>query len=165
MNEETVFDHIRKKAKNFLVFDKFKIKENAEPFVLTEHCLSKNQTEFSGSAFGPLKATTSDEVQRDAEVISGSEPEEREKDTFYKELDLSLNLPNTTAEFSVRSPCFSNSLVMNAQLEDNGRLSEGSKKQLYSPFGLKRQCCLMAKAEKIKDADSFLGFKSIFSFL
>lgn len=42
---------------------------------------------------------------------------------------------------------------------------ESRKKQRHSPSVSQKQCCSLAKAGKTREAESFLGFETVFSFL
>uniref|UniRef100_A0A2P2J823 Uncharacterized protein n=1 Tax=Rhizophora mucronata TaxID=61149 RepID=A0A2P2J823_RHIMU len=53
----------------------------------------------------------------------------------------------------------------NSRFTDSGISMDYSWEQQYSPNGSKRQRCSWAVPDKPREVDSFLGFKSVFSFL
>ncbi|KAI8541452.1 hypothetical protein RHMOL_Rhmol08G0061800 [Rhododendron molle] len=112
--EEKIFDHIRKKAKNFPLVNKLESVES-EAFIRAKELFWKNHLESRSAAFDLLEPKVSNQT--------------------------------SCIGFSSESS------------------TESTGKQQYSPSISRRQCCSEATVSKTGEVDSFLGFKSVFSFL
>ncbi|KAL7190350.1 hypothetical protein ACSBR2_022598 [Camellia fascicularis] len=157
LTEETIFEHIRKKAKNFSTVNKWKFLE-PEPFITTKELFTKNQIESKNAAFDMLEPKLSD-----------SEPMEKEGLQAIKYDLLSQSTRGTfgrSDQTSFKIPALSNQILDNEfSFEGPGISIESSGKQSCSPSLSRRQCCSKTTTSEIKEADSFLGFESVFSFL
>ncbi|KAI8019780.1 DExH-box ATP-dependent RNA helicase DExH17 [Camellia lanceoleosa] len=157
LTEETIFEHIRKKAKNFSTVNKWKFLE-PEPFITTKELFTKNQIESKNAAFDMLEPKLSD-----------SEPMEKEGLQAIKYDLLSQSTRGTfgrSDQTSFKIPALSNQILDNEfSFEGPGISIESSGKQSCSPSLSRRQCCSKTTTSEIKEANSFLGFKSVFSFL
>lgn len=139
LNEEKIFDHIRKKAKNFPLFDKAKTVEDL-----------RKQPEFRKV---PRLVSNSEPKAIEMAAFGNKEVSENSCGT-YKKLDNPLKELGTDADStSITVPCFGCSDA------------ESRRKKQIASNGSKRQCCSLETAGEIREANSFLGFKSVFSFL
>lgn len=193
--EESIFDLIRKKSKNFPVINKSKTIDSA-PSLWTKERSSESRA-GSGSAASILKEMNSGEVLRDTIIILDSEPTEGGKDARVSkesskvEHDLFrgsspctyglLNPPPRVSSMesdlsSMKMLSFDISILKNnEQLADplssmkSSReqpcSSRESKSQQFSASVPRGQCCSSETATENREEDSFLGFKSVFSFL
>ncbi|GMY13327.1 DExH-box ATP-dependent RNA helicase DExH17 isoform X5 [Fagus crenata] len=192
LTEESIFDHIRRKSKNFPVINKLKTMD-FESLLWTKD--SSESLAMTGSAASEiLKEMNPDEVLRDMISTSDLEPREVEKDAFvskdstevknniyfgssYGSLNLPPKVSSTNADLSsIKMLSFDISMSKNKeQLADpvssmkssskQQCSSRESKRQQCSPNEFKRLCCSLETASETKEAESFLGFKSVFSFL
>lgn len=192
LTEESIFDHIRRKSKNFPVINKLKTMD-FESLLWTKD--SSESLAMTGSAASEiLKEMNPDEVLRDMISTSDLEPREVEKDAFvskdstevkhniyfgssYGSLNLPPKVSSTNADLSsIKMLSFDISMSKNEeQLADpvssmkssskQQCSSRESKRQQCSPNEFKRLCCSLETASETKEAESFLGFKSVFSFL
>lgn len=168
---ETIFEHIRRKAKNYPVFDELK-SVKSEYCTLTDELFSENQHTFSVSDFDMFEKAHSDQILQDRVIILDSEPMTTRKDTIltkvkhdgaYEEVNSPSKVPRIDLKsFKIPSP--NNSLVKK-ELQCPRSSIRTNGKQLYSPVLSKTQSCSSQTAGEIREADSFLGFKSVFSFL
>ncbi|CAL5371830.1 unnamed protein product [Camellia sinensis] len=152
LTEETIFEHIHKKAKNFSTVNKWKFLE-PEPSITTKELFTKNQIESKNAAFDMLEPKLSD-----------SEPMEKEG---LQAIKYDLLSQSTRGAFgrsdqtSFKIPALSNQILDNEfSFEGPGISIESSGKQSCSPSLSRRQCCSKTTTSEIKEADSFLGFKS-----
>ena len=184
VTENTIFDHIRRKAKNFLVFNKSETPESDSTILTKEH-FSENQPVLHEDSFDTLEGTNSSEALKTTVVISDSEPKKMEKESHHvregTKMDPniisgstcgthgSLDLPPEVSSIQTdptHIPSFYVSRVKNnVQNADPGMCVKNIRKRSLSPNGSKGQCCPAATPGKIREVDSFLGFKSVFSFL
>ncbi|XVF14070.1 hypothetical protein REPUB_Repub09cG0025100 [Reevesia pubescens] len=169
ITEEAIFDHIRKKSRNFPVLGTPKPIES-DSFIWTEEHCSTNQPGFDNATLG----TSNNEM-----VISELEPGEVTKvknNVFHGSSNgangksaLSPTVSSTKAgTSSVKMLSFDISMVKNSMREaDIGSSIEDGWKNKRSPSESesKRQCCSVASKDKAREVDSFLGFQSVFSFL
>lgn len=182
LTEESIFDHISKKSKNFPVTNKSKT-----------------------IIFEPsLKDINSDIVMRDTIIISDSERPrevEKENDAFVSKestkvkhnlfpgsstsssgtfglLNIPSRISSTNGDLSsIKMLSFDISMLKNNEqmAEDPVISNKSSRKQQHSPGeSKKQQCspsaprrpsCSSETASETREADSYLGFKSVFSFL
>lgn len=173
-SEEAVFDHIQKKSKNFPVFNASK-PFDSESLVHS----SKDQSE-SRIVSVDVSEGTNFKLLRDS-FIPDLKPEGMDRDlnsikaetgvktNAYLEGHQRSNLPcktsNTKSDPSAIKMLSLDILKVekNMQLSEPGSSMEDGPKQL-SPRGENRQQCL-SLAGKLNEENSFLGFKSVFSFL
>ncbi|GMJ01182.1 ROCK-N-ROLLERS [Hibiscus trionum] len=174
--EETIFDHIRKKSKNFPVINMPKVIES-DCFSLTKEHNSENQPGFGSATFGTSK---------DAMVISEMEHKEANGDLCgtagTKAKNNAFNGSSSGANdelavspkvsikkagtSSIKMLSFDISMVRNSKhLADLGSSTKDGRKDKSSPSDSKRQCCSFASTDQTREVDSFLGFQSVFSFL
>ncbi|KAK9272433.1 hypothetical protein L1049_002806 [Liquidambar formosana] len=186
VTEETIFDHIYKKARNFPMFDKSKTVESSELLIPTKEHFCENLPKFFSADSDILEDINSDEVQRDAIIISDLEPKGIEREACCTKsgtkvkhyisagsscaMNGKLELPpkdsSRNADLtSIKMPSSNVAFAKNAGSSDAAGFIESSKKQQRSPLVSKRQCCSLATASTSKEADSFFGFRSVFSFL
>ncbi|OMO69422.1 hypothetical protein COLO4_29060 [Corchorus olitorius] len=129
LTEETIFDHIRKKSRNFPMINTPKSIESG-CFIWAEEHSSVTQPEFFNAALGTSNANSGKNNGKSA---------------------VSSIVSSTNAgSSSVKILSFDISMV---------------KKKKQSPSEFKNQCCSVASTGKAREADSFLGFQSVFSFL
>ncbi|KAK3032096.1 hypothetical protein RJ639_036310 [Escallonia herrerae] len=127
LTEETIFEHIRRKAKNFPLLDELK-SINTKSSSLRNKPALENQSEFCGSSVGTFQESHSG-VSRSSTDTRGSK-------------------------------------LVTRQVQYPESSTEANGKQLCSPVMPKRQCCSVELAgEGTREVDSFMGFKSVFSFL
>lgn len=176
LTESTIFDHIRKKSKNFPVFNSNILKTmKSDSAIQTNEQSLANQSEFCVAASDITKYANSDAFLRDGTIISDIELGALDKNangntegmtqnhnivsgsccrTFGK-LNLSpIALVAGTAEPSSSVKMLSLDISM-------------MKKQKCSPNASTTQCCPLplVSTGKTKEEGSFLGFESVFSFL
>ncbi|KAB1209142.1 putative ATP-dependent DNA helicase HFM1 [Morella rubra] len=193
--EESIFDLIRKKSKNFPVINKSKTIDSA-PSLWTKERSSESRA-GSGSAASILKEMNSGEVLRDTIIILDSEPTEGGKDArvskesskvkhdlFRGSSPCTYGLLNPPPRVSSMESDLSSMKMLSFDisiLKNNEQLadplssmkssmeqpcsSRESKSQQFSPSVPRGQCCSSETATENREADSFLGFKSVFSFL
>ncbi|KAJ7970807.1 DExH-box ATP-dependent RNA helicase [Quillaja saponaria] len=186
--EETIFYHIQRKAKNFPVINKF---DSMGPFI-QEKKFSQNNSESLAAAFDVSKQTYSSAIVRDTIVIPDPETSEPEKDSHgikdskkvrhYKFEGSSgiqgvPNLPqqNSSSNADLSSIRIDVPMLKNKLSSEPGSCMRSSKNQhfsgreskeeLSSPSEIRRQCWSLETASKTKEVESYLGFKSVFSFL
>lgn len=173
LTEETIFDHIRRKAKHFLQFSKL-----------------QHQTASSVQTNEKLW-TKSDDLMEDATLILDSEssevgdsvcdrrPEKRVQtnthsgshfQTYGKKINSSPKVSSTDIDASsTKMLSFDISMLKN----DKGTAYQSSsmesrrkqQQQQQSPVLQQNQRCSLETPGKDKKVDSFLGFESVFSFL
>ncbi|XP_048327606.1 DExH-box ATP-dependent RNA helicase DExH17 isoform X9 [Ziziphus jujuba] len=165
--EETIFDHIRKKAKNFPQLRK--------------------QPEYCTDAFDVLQGTKCSDVMGDYILISDTENGEVEKDVYGSRVsqkvkqnlysgssyqtfgtkNVTPRISSTgTDQSSIKMPAFDVPVLKNSKEKSDPCSSiESRKKQRHYPSVLQKQCRSLATASKIREVESFLGFETVFSFL
>lgn len=145
LNEETVFDHLRKKSKNHPVLTGLKMLES-KPLVGTkEHSFTEQPHH-----------TTSEDILRDYTIISNAEPLQVGKDPCHAH---SLGVSRTSIDISsMKMLLFDGPTAKKNASQANPHESPGVCKKLDRP-------CSGLAAGKTKETDSCLGFRSIFSFL
>ncbi|KAK1567272.1 hypothetical protein Q3G72_010178 [Acer saccharum] len=169
---ETIFDHIRKKSKNFPAFN-FNIFKNLEaepPLHTNKH--SENSHESCIAASEILEDTNANEVLSRGEVdrdARGTKAGTKAGScATYGIVNLHPKVSNTNAELSsTKMLSYDISMIKNSsRFGELGSSMEVSRKQKCSPSGSGRQCSSpLALTGKTGEVDSFLGFKSVFSFL
>ncbi|CBI34887.3 unnamed protein product, partial [Vitis vinifera] len=184
VTENTIFDHIRRKAKNFLVFNKSETPESDSTILTKEH-FSENQPVLHEDSFDTLEGTNSSEALKTTVVISDSEPKKMEKESHHvregAKMDPNIISGSTCSTHGSLDPLPEVSSIQtdpthipsfyvarvknNVQNADPGMCVKNIRKRSLSPNGSKGQCCPAATPGKIREVDSFLGFKSVFSFL
>ncbi|XWS30379.1 hypothetical protein CRYUN_Cryun24cG0112300 [Craigia yunnanensis] len=186
LTEETIFDHIRKKSRNFPVLNTPEPIE-FDSFTWTEEHYSTNQQGFCNATLGTSKDANSSQVLRDATDISELELGEVNRDVCgtkagpkAKNNEFHGNSSGANGKSavsptvswtkagtsSVKMLSFDISMVKNSKrLADLRSSFEDGWKEKLSPTDSKRQCCLLASTGKAREVDSFLGFQSVFSFL
>ncbi|KAJ0054741.1 hypothetical protein Pint_02771 [Pistacia integerrima] len=135
LTEDTIFDHIRKKSKNFPMYN-FNLSNTteSEPLIQTNEHSSENQSEFCSGA---------SDIPKDTNFIA-----------------------NKTETSSLKMLSFDISMMKkNKRFGEAGSSMEVTKMQKYSPSASGRQCSPLAPTEKSREPHSFLGLKSVFSFL
>ncbi|XP_009334110.2 DExH-box ATP-dependent RNA helicase DExH17 isoform X1 [Pyrus x bretschneideri] len=150
--EETIFEHIRTKAKNFPVINKLRVVDSGYS-TMKEHP-SKSRLELSMDTTGTLKGTTeSNKVLRDTAFVSDS--------GARKASNVS---PRGLGDGAAKMLSFDISMLKNTKKSPEPG-SAGKRKHELSPLVPQRQWCSLTSAGKPREADTFLGFESIFSFL
>lgn len=174
--EESIFDHIRRKSKNFPVINKSKTKD-FESLLWTKEHFSDSQADSSSASSEILKEMNPDKVLR----TSDSESTEVKHNIYFGSSYGLLNLPPRVSSTNADSSSTKMLSFDISMLKNREQLAEPvssmkssskqqcspreSKRQQCSPNEFKRQCCSMETTSETKEADSFLGFKSVFSFL
>ncbi|KAM1015100.1 hypothetical protein ACFX1T_044828 [Malus domestica] len=150
--DETIFEHIRTKAKNFPVINKSKVVDSGYS-TMKEHP-SKSRLEFSIDTTGTLKGTAkSNKVPTDTAFDSDS--------GTRKASNVS---PRGLGDGAAKMLSFDISMLKNTKKSPEPG-SAGKRKHELSPLVPQRQWCSLTSAGKTREADTFLGFESIFSFL
>ncbi|TKY63226.1 ATP-dependent DNA helicase MER3-like [Spatholobus suberectus] len=147
-SEEAVFDHIRRKSKDFPRINKL---DCVEPIIHKTELFSKNNPSSPSSlsaALGVARETNSSDMVTDNMLTSFMETAEVEK--------------------------YSSSIQDKKRSSDPGSFEESSKKQCCasreseegkSSSSEIRQCYSLETTGQMKEIESYLGFKSVFSFL
>ncbi|RZB59977.1 DExH-box ATP-dependent RNA helicase DExH17 [Glycine soja] len=148
--EETVFDHIRRKSKDFPPINKLNC---AESIIHKTELFSKINPSPPSSlsdAFGVARETNSLEVTDNMLTSYMKTAAEVEKYTssIQEERKRSSD-PGSFPESSKKQRC----------------ASRDSKEEKHSSSEIRRQCCSLESTSQMKEIESFLGFKSVFSFL
>ncbi|XP_021299206.1 DExH-box ATP-dependent RNA helicase DExH17 [Herrania umbratica] len=186
LTEETIFDHIRKKSRNFPVLNTPKPVES-DSFFWTEEHFTVNRPRFCNATSTTSNDSNSSNVVRDAMVISELEPGEVNIDVCETKAGtkaennvchgsssgangksaVSPKVSSTNAGISsIKMLTFDISMVKNSKRPaDLGSCVKDGSKELPSPIESKRPCCSVASTGKVREVDSFLGFQSVFSFL
>ncbi|KAM7509150.1 hypothetical protein LguiA_019603 [Lonicera macranthoides] len=145
---ETIFEHIRRKAKNFPIFDE-RNTVRSKPFNPTKEPFAGSIHTFSDYSFDMFEEQHSSYALQNTAVNLDREPEKPCKETLFTLVEMpSLSVPLVQKEM---------------QHQRSSPVARGN--QLHSPSVSKRQCCSLATASETGEVDSFLGFKSVFSFL
>lgn len=196
LTEGSIFDHIRKKSKNFPVINKLKTIDS-ELLLWTKEHSSESGAEFGTAYSEILNELNSDKVLTDTITISDLEPRKVERDSCVSKESTKvrhnlfsgsspgtyglMNLPPRVSSpsgdlSSIEMLSFDISMLKNnGQSADPVSSMKSSRKQQcssrefkrqhYSPTVSRRQLCSSETANETTEADSFLGFKSVFSFL
>ena len=181
VTEYAIFDHIRRKAKNFPLLNKSETPESDSTILTKEHFL-KNQPALLEDVFDTLDGINSNEAPKKVIFISDPEPKETQKECHgAREMDVdiisgstygthwSLDLPPIVSSIQTdptHTPSFYVSKAKSdKQNADLGLIVNNIRKKNHSPIGSKGQCCPAATPGQIREVESFLGFKSVFSFL
>ncbi|GAV74633.1 DEAD domain-containing protein/Helicase_C domain-containing protein/Sec63 domain-containing protein, partial [Cephalotus follicularis] len=178
--EEAIFDHIRKKAKNFPAINTSKSMESESLIQTKEHSL-ENLAEFQIAAFDISEVTNCYGGQEDSIDVLDFEAGKAARDAIGTKAGI-----NTKHDISVGSSCgrfqklnptpkvtgnhtdpssikmlsFDISMLKNnMQFAEPGSFMEVSRKLKHSPSRLNGQCCSLASSSKTMEVDSFLGFK------
>ncbi|XP_022741905.1 DExH-box ATP-dependent RNA helicase DExH17 [Durio zibethinus] len=186
LTEETKFDHIRKKSRNFPVLNAPKLIES-DSYICTEEHYSANQPGFCNATSGTSKDANSSQILKDAMAISELDPGKVNRDAYGTKAStkaknnvfhgsfsgangksaVSPTVSSTNVSTSsVKMLSFDISTMKNSKrLVDLGSSIADGRKDNPSPSESKRQCCSLASTGKDREVDSFLGFQSVFSFL
>ncbi|KAA8548131.1 hypothetical protein F0562_004608 [Nyssa sinensis] len=120
---ETIFEHIRRKARNFPVFDKLKTLESESFTPTNELIITENWSEFNSAAFDMSKGSNSNQVLRDTVIILDSEHSEMGDDVGAKE-------DSDTTLKSIKMPSLDiPSVKKEPKFADTGNLIESSGKK------------------------------------
>lgn len=176
LTESTIFEHIRKKSKNFPVFNSniSKTMESDSPIQTNEHFLA-NQSEFCIAASDVKKDANCDAVLRDGSTISDIEFGALDKNANDNKVctKQNHNIVSGSCCRTFRKLNLSPIASVAGTAEPSSSIKMLSfdismmKKQKCSPNTSTRQCCPLplTSTGKTKEVDSFLGFESVFSFL
>ncbi|KAL2320131.1 hypothetical protein Fmac_029100 [Flemingia macrophylla] len=147
--EETVFDHIQRKSKDFPLINKL---DCAESIVRKTELFSKNNASSPSSlsvALGVARETNSSDMVTDNLLTSYMETAELEKYPYSIQEKKRSSDPGCFAESNKKQCC----------------VCRESKEEKSSPSEIRRQCCSLETTDQMKEIESNLGFKSVFSFL
>ncbi|XP_052197868.1 DExH-box ATP-dependent RNA helicase DExH17 [Diospyros lotus] len=168
LTEETIFEHIRKKAKNFPAVNTLK----SESFIMTKELYARNQLESKNAAFDILKLTFSNQ---DLVDLDTEPPMELKNEALMKAgsqvkhnllFESSRGTVGSSDQMAANFPTLAHQMVSNGfSFKGRGSSTESSRKQLEFPSRSRRQWSSAATTSQNKEVDSFLGFKSVFSFL
>ncbi|CAK9176144.1 unnamed protein product [Ilex paraguariensis] len=187
LTDGTILKHIRRKAKNFPIFDNSKSIESKSFTIASERFWVNQQPKFSCAYFDEIDMANSNQVVRDTVTILDPEPMDTKEDITemkgdtkaklnmrcgssfgqYRKMDLPPKTNSSDAmPTSIRDhrPCL-NVPLAKKEFRFPGSSTDTSGEQLYSPSLSKRQCGSVATAHENGEVGSFLGFKSVFSFL
>ncbi|KAH9742356.1 DExH-box ATP-dependent RNA helicase DExH17 [Citrus sinensis] len=176
LTESTIFEHIRKKSKNFPVFNSniSKTMESDSAIQTNEHFLA-NQSEFCIATSDVKKDANSDAVLIDGSTISDIEFGALDKNANDNKVctKQNHNIVSGSCCRTFRKLNLSPIASVAGTAEPSSSIKMLSfdismmKKQKCSPNTSTRQCCPLplASTGKTKEVDSFLGFESVFSFL
>ena len=164
----TIFDHIRRKAKDFPLFS-----ETQTPNEASVHHLSPKQLELGSDTRGIPKWKISDNVIRDTMIITDSETRDvgdyvgDSRSGKRVKVNASPRVSSVDVDLSSTNVLpFDVSMLKNDNgTDDKGISMESRRKQQNSPSVQQNQRCSMETPAKAKTAQSFLGFESVFSFL
>lgn len=181
MTEDAIFDLKRRKSKNFLLLNKSDTPES-DSTILTKEQLPENQPALPEVVFDALDGTNSSEALKNATVISDSELKNTKKDCHgagegakmgHNTISgstcgahWSLDLPPKVSSIQTE-PTYSPSFYV-SKIKNNEQTEICVKnfwKKNLSPIGSKGQWCPAATPGPNREVESFLGFKSVFSFL
>lgn len=181
--QDTIFDHIRKKAQYFPALS---TTMQFDSVAGTKEYSFENQPDFCIAASQVLKEVNTDRSTGDTIVISDSEtrrgidasstePGSRVTDDKFSrsphgERGSSSAPPRVscinTDPSSIEMLPFDISMIKhNTRLAGSRNSTAYGRKKQSSPNGSKRHCCSLEMAGKNREVDSFLGFTSVFSFL
>ncbi|XP_021824640.1 DExH-box ATP-dependent RNA helicase DExH17 isoform X1 [Prunus avium] len=164
--EETIFEHIQTKAKNFPVINKSKVVVSGS-LTKTKEQPSKNHPVLSMDPSGVQKGTNSNEVLRNTALISDLETKEVEKDECGISNASPRGLGNAAHLSSRKMLSFDISMLKNTRpsADPGSSMESRRRKQQPSPIVPQRQCCTLTTVAKTREVETFLGFQSVFSFL
>ncbi|KAI4306649.1 hypothetical protein L6164_029909 [Bauhinia variegata] len=185
--EETVFDHIRRKSKNFPLISKFDCMELFSP---TKESFSENHPDSLNTAFDKATETNSSDIARDnllspymettsvekhASASNNNREMKHENFEGFNSMSRVLHLPEGVSRTDpVLSSIYTGTSIVPMSNNkkgspDLGLFTEVSREHHRSRSESKEdksmQCCSLETAGKTREVDSFLGFKSVFSFL
>ncbi|KAG5254554.1 ATP-dependent DNA helicase [Salix suchowensis] len=169
ISEQTIFEHIRVKAKNFplLTTSSNVCSPSSEAMLLTRKRPRDKAIELD-SAQNVMEETEGSKISLALlNVIS----EQGEREHPHGESG-SWSAPPTKVSCINTDPASIEMLAFDiSMMKHNNRVADsrnskahGRRKQ-YSPNGSKRHWCSLEMAGKNREVDSFLGFTSVFSFL
>ncbi|KAL9404099.1 hypothetical protein Peur_001071 [Populus x canadensis] len=181
--QDTIFDHIRKKAQYFPALSRT---VQFDSVAGTKEYSFENQPDFCIAASQVLKEVNTDRSTGDTIITSDSEtrrgmdasstePGSRFKDDKFTrsphgERGSSSAPPrvsciNTDPSSIEMLPYDISMIKHNTRLAGSRNSTAYGRKKQSSPKGSKRHCCSLEMAGKNREVDSFLGFTSVFSFL
>ncbi|RQO85692.1 hypothetical protein POPTR_001G348200v4 [Populus trichocarpa] len=181
--QDTIFDHIRKKAQYFPALSRTM---QFDSVAGTKEYSFENQPDICIAASQVLKEVNTDRSTGDTIIISDSETRRgidassteagsRVKDDKFSrsphgERGSSSAPPRVscinTDPSSIEMLPFDISMIKhNTRLAGSRNSTAYGRKKQSSPNGSKRHCCSLEMAGKNREVDSFLGFTSVFSFL
>ncbi|KOM38281.1 hypothetical protein LR48_Vigan03g166300 [Vigna angularis] len=173
--EETVFDHIRRKSNEFARINKI---DYLESIIHKTELFSKNNLSSLSAAFGVARETNSLDIDNENMLTSYVKTA---AEVCASSIQVELNIYSISKHFSFITSIYiltvSFSMVKEKKrlLEDSGPGSFAvSKKhrctsrefieEQSSPSEIRRQCCSIETTGQ-NEIESYLGFKSVFSFL
>ncbi|XP_059449049.1 DExH-box ATP-dependent RNA helicase DExH17 isoform X2 [Corylus avellana] len=178
--EESIFDDIRKKSRNFPVINKLKTIDS-EALLWTKEHSSESRTESGTATSEILNEMHSDKVLTDTITEESTKVRHNlfseSSSGAYGLLNLSPRVSSPIGDLSSIEMLSSDisTLKNNGQSADHVSSMKSSrkqqcrskeiKKQHCSPSVSRRQFCSSETASETREADSFLGFQSVFSFL
>lgn len=180
LSAESIFDHIRKKAKDFPQLNKLKTLEPDYQNETNEDLL--NSTSFIS------KGTESNIFIEDAALFPDLEAVAMDIDACSKNVGKKANcdvhsgstggsygnfkatprVSSTDVDLSsVEMLSFDISMMKNNKVVnvEGGSMKCGRMSQTHSPSLQQKQCCSLSTTAQIRKPESFLGFESVFSFL
>lgn len=187
LNDETIFDHIRRKAKDFPLFGT--MQTQSEPSIHKNERLSTRQIEVCSDTCDIPKWKISDSLVEDAIITSNSGTDEggnyvcdgrqgkKMKHDMYSgspgkafgKLNASPGVSSTGVDISSPKMLSFDILMLKKNNETTDQRSKMEKRgqQLHSPTVpvQNQRCSLETPGNGKKMAQSFLGFESVFSFL
>ncbi|KAE8021512.1 hypothetical protein FH972_007396 [Carpinus fangiana] len=180
LTEESIFDHIRKKSRNFPVINKLKTIDS-EPLLWTKERSSESQAEFGTATSEILNEMHSDKVLTDTitkeSTKVGHNLYSESSSGAYGLLNLPPRVSSPSGDLSSIEMLSSDISMLknNGQSVDHVSSMKSSRKQQFrskeikkqhcSPIVSRRHFCSSETACETREADSFLGFQSVFSFL
>ncbi|KAK1359490.1 DExH-box ATP-dependent RNA helicase DExH17 [Heracleum sosnowskyi] len=205
INERTVFDHIRKKAKNLPVLATSNVDPQCSPSLETLMLIRKRNRERQLELDSAIEVLDDmdEESNSHLNLVSFAEPKKAEQNRQFDKdlipnchistvcaansagmLDLApeestsktlagerifehirkkaTNFPVLETPFKIPSP---DSFLVKKEIQGPGNSIGSNMKQCYSTVLPKRQRCFSQTIGEIREAESCLGFKSVFSFL
>ncbi|KAF8408273.1 hypothetical protein HHK36_007422 [Tetracentron sinense] len=185
ITEETIFDHIRRKSKNFPVFAKSKTLESGA-LTLTRKRFCENQSELH-NATDNWEETSARQIHGDSVIVPDSEPRQMEEHVFDTnegakvkhhiffggssgrngKLDLPLEVAGTSTDLTAIEMVSSaiSTVKKHVWLAELGSSIDSSRKEQNCSNVSTAQCCSLKTTCENREVTPFLGFKSIFSFL
>lgn len=205
INEQTVFDHIRKKAKNLPILATSNVDPQFSPSLETLTLIRKSNRERQLELDSAIEVLDDmdEESNSHLNLVSLAEPKKAEQSRQFDKdlipnchintacaansadmLDLApeestsrtlagerifehirkkaTNFPVLETPFEIPSP---DSFLVKKELQSPGNPIGSNMKQFHSTVLPKRQRCFSQTMGEIREAESCLGFKSVFSFL
>ncbi|GAB4846726.1 hypothetical protein Ancab_025734 [Ancistrocladus abbreviatus] len=182
--EETIFDHIKRKFKNYRLIDK---SVESKPIFPSKEQFSDNFLDLTSDASHARETMRLSEPVCNTVIISDSEPADRETDVsiamedmkenhhlssrrsgICKSLDLPLEIFRNGHDLPSNDMAAPNRSSLNKvfQWQPRGTSVEHDGQNLHSwPSEPNGQSCSLTTATEGRKVDCFLGFKSVFSFL